>query len=156
MSHLLYFSSGIGLTAVIIALDALYKHGLVTGVINIQEFTRKMRNDRIGMIQNLVTVILTISRKIKIWDGIRDNIWNLHKVLPFRLFSSPEIFCSPVARRLSVCLSLCPSVYLLICHILILVFRTTGPFFNQNIALGGLNFVRKKNQALFQWEMITT
>ena len=74
MSHLLYFSSGIGPTAVIIAPDALYKHGLVTGVINIQEFTRKMRNDRIGMIQNLVTVILTISRKIKLWDGIRDKI----------------------------------------------------------------------------------
>lgn len=74
MSHLLYFSSGIGPTAVIIALDALYKHGLVTGVINIQEFTRKMRNDRIGMIQNLVTVVLTISRKIKIWDEIRDKI----------------------------------------------------------------------------------
>lgn len=74
MSHLLYFSSGNGPTAVIIALDALYKHGLVTGVINIQEFTRNMRNDRIGMIQNLVTVILTISRKIKIWDEIRDKI----------------------------------------------------------------------------------
>ncbi|XP_078330825.1 receptor-type tyrosine-protein phosphatase mu-like [Crassostrea virginica] len=50
---LVHCSSGIGPTAVIIALDALYKHGLVTGVINVQEFTRKMRNDRIGMIQNL-------------------------------------------------------------------------------------------------------
>ena len=68
MSYVLYFSSGNGPTAVIIALDALYKHGLVTGVINIQEFASKMRNDRIGMIQNLVTAILSISGKINIWD----------------------------------------------------------------------------------------
>ena len=50
----LLFRSGIGPTAVIIALDALYKHGLKTGMVNIMDFVNKMREDRMNMIESLV------------------------------------------------------------------------------------------------------
>nr|XP_022311487.1 receptor-type tyrosine-protein phosphatase mu-like isoform X2 [Crassostrea virginica] len=50
---LVHCRSGIGPTAVIIALDALYKHGLKTGMVNIMDFVSKMREDRMNMIEGL-------------------------------------------------------------------------------------------------------
>ena len=55
---IILFSSGIGPTAVIIALDALYKHGLKTGMVNIMDFVNKMREDRLNMIESLVNPLI--------------------------------------------------------------------------------------------------
>lgn len=49
------FSAGIGRTGTFIALDALYRHGKKEGSINIVEYVHTMREDRMNMIQNLVS-----------------------------------------------------------------------------------------------------
>lgn len=49
------FSAGIGRTGTFIALDALYRHGIKEGSINIVEYVHTMREDRMNMIQNLVS-----------------------------------------------------------------------------------------------------
>ncbi|XP_061180745.1 uncharacterized protein LOC133189382 isoform X1 [Saccostrea echinata] len=45
-------SAGIGRTGTFIALDALYKHGLKEGNIDVVEYVKIMREDRMNMIQN--------------------------------------------------------------------------------------------------------
>lgn len=50
------FSAGIGRTGTFIALDALYRHGIQEGSINIVEYVHTMREDRMNMIQNLVSI----------------------------------------------------------------------------------------------------
>ncbi|XP_078330015.1 receptor-type tyrosine-protein phosphatase alpha-like [Crassostrea virginica] len=50
---LVHCSSGTGPTAVIIALDALYKQGMTSGMISISKFVGEMRKDRMEMIQNV-------------------------------------------------------------------------------------------------------
>lgn len=50
------FSAGIGRTGTFIALDALYRHGIKEGSINIVEYVHTMREDRMNMIQNLVSI----------------------------------------------------------------------------------------------------
>lgn len=56
MKIALYLSSGTGPTAVIIALDALYKQGMTSGMIGISIFVGEMRKDRMEMIQNVVNL----------------------------------------------------------------------------------------------------
>ena len=56
MEIALCLSSGTGPTAVIIALDALYKQGMASGMINISKFVGEMRKDRMEMIQNVVNL----------------------------------------------------------------------------------------------------
>nr|XP_022312103.1 receptor-type tyrosine-protein phosphatase U-like [Crassostrea virginica] len=50
---LVHCSSGTGPTAVIIALDALHKQGMTSGMISISKFVGDMRKDRMEMIQNV-------------------------------------------------------------------------------------------------------
>lgn len=50
------FSAGIGRTGTFIALDALYRQGIKEGSINIVEYVHTMREDRMNMIQNLVSI----------------------------------------------------------------------------------------------------
>uniref|UniRef100_K1QP19 Receptor-type tyrosine-protein phosphatase mu n=1 Tax=Magallana gigas TaxID=29159 RepID=K1QP19_MAGGI len=50
---LVHCSAGIGRTGTFIALDALYRHGIKEGSINIVEYVHTMREDRMNMIQNL-------------------------------------------------------------------------------------------------------
>ncbi|XP_062566506.1 receptor-type tyrosine-protein phosphatase epsilon-like isoform X15 [Saccostrea cucullata] len=49
---LVHCSAGIGRTGTFIALDALYQHGLETGSVNVQGYVKKMREDRMSMVQN--------------------------------------------------------------------------------------------------------
>lgn len=53
-----YFSAGIGRTGTFIALDALYSHGTKTGKINIPEYVKTLRKDRMSMIQSHVRVYI--------------------------------------------------------------------------------------------------
>ncbi|XP_065938891.1 receptor-type tyrosine-protein phosphatase C [Magallana gigas] len=50
---LVHCSAGIGRTGTFIALDALYRHGIKEGSINIVEYVHTMREDRMNIIQNL-------------------------------------------------------------------------------------------------------
>ncbi|KAK3090887.1 hypothetical protein FSP39_015473 [Pinctada imbricata] len=49
---LVHCSAGIGRTGTFIALDALQKQGQNTGKVDIEPYVRKMRKDRMNMIQN--------------------------------------------------------------------------------------------------------
>ena len=50
----LIYSAGIGRTGTYIALDALYKRGKVSGKVNVAEYVRVMRSNRMNMVQNYV------------------------------------------------------------------------------------------------------
>ena len=52
--HIMIISAGIGRTGTFIGLDALEKQGRKTGRINIQDYVRTMRKDRMNMIQTAV------------------------------------------------------------------------------------------------------
>ena len=52
------FSAGIGRTGTYIALDALYKSGKDTGKINVAEYVKAMRSNRMNMIQTYVGFFL--------------------------------------------------------------------------------------------------
>ena len=56
MEIALCLSSGTGPTAVIVALHALYKQGMTSGMISISKFVGEMRRDRMEMIQNVVNL----------------------------------------------------------------------------------------------------
>lgn len=47
-------SAGVGRTGTYIALDALYHIGKQTGKVNVAEFVKKMREDRMTMVQTNV------------------------------------------------------------------------------------------------------
>ena len=69
------FSAGIGRTGTYIALDALYKSGKDTGKINVAEYVKAMRSNRMNMIQtyvgfSLFSFILTTILNIAIRDFI--------------------------------------------------------------------------------------
>jgi protein tyrosine phosphatase len=51
----IYNSAGIGRTGTYIALDALYENGQETGFVDAKEFTEKMRENRMNMIQTVVS-----------------------------------------------------------------------------------------------------
>ncbi|XP_062574635.1 receptor-type tyrosine-protein phosphatase T-like isoform X2 [Saccostrea cucullata] len=44
-------SAGLGRTGTFIALDALYRHGLESGSVNVSEYVTQMRDDRMNMVQ---------------------------------------------------------------------------------------------------------
>ncbi|XP_062600597.1 receptor-type tyrosine-protein phosphatase gamma-like [Saccostrea cucullata] len=50
---LVHCSAGVGRSGTFIALDALHQQGLETGVLNVAEYVRKMREDRMNMVQNV-------------------------------------------------------------------------------------------------------
>ena len=50
-----YFSAGVGRTGTYIALDALYREGQNTGIINVPMYVNTMRKDRMNMIQGEVS-----------------------------------------------------------------------------------------------------
>ena len=49
-----YFSAGVGRTGTFIALDSLLKQGRESGRINVFEFVKQMRQDRMTMVQTVV------------------------------------------------------------------------------------------------------
>ena len=49
-----FYSAGVGRTGTYIALDALYREGRNTGAVNVMEFVKKMRNNRVSMVQTYV------------------------------------------------------------------------------------------------------
>lgn len=51
-------SAGIGRTGTFIGLDALYRYGIKTETVDIFEFLKTMRKDRMNMIQTLVRFLL--------------------------------------------------------------------------------------------------
>ena len=53
-AHIICFSAGIGRTGTFIALDALERQGQKTGRVNIKEYVKTMREDRMNMIQTEV------------------------------------------------------------------------------------------------------
>ena len=58
---LVLHSAGVGRTGTYIALDALYQEGKKTGKVNVAEFVRKMRDNRMTMVQTYVRVFLFLS-----------------------------------------------------------------------------------------------
>ena len=57
----LYNSAGIGRTGTYIALDALYENGQETGFVDVNEFTEMMRQNRMNMIQTVVSFVSWIN-----------------------------------------------------------------------------------------------
>ena len=60
MTHItcnIYTSAGIGRTGTYIALDALYENGQETGFVDVKEFTEMMRQNRMNMIQTVVSLV---------------------------------------------------------------------------------------------------
>ena len=57
----LYYSAGIGRTGTFIALDVLSRYGQNRGKINVIEYVKAMRKDRMTMIQNVVSMISCIT-----------------------------------------------------------------------------------------------
>ena len=53
----IYNSAGIGRTGTYIALDALYENGQETGFVDVKEFTEMMRQNRMNMIQTVVSFV---------------------------------------------------------------------------------------------------
>ena len=53
----IYNSAGIGRTGTYIALDALYENGQETGFVDVKEFTEMMRENRMNMIQTVVSFV---------------------------------------------------------------------------------------------------
>lgn len=49
-------SAGIGRTGTFIALDALYRHGMKEGKIDVPDYVNTMREDRMNMVQNTVSI----------------------------------------------------------------------------------------------------
>lgn len=49
------FSAGIGRTGTFIGLDALHRQGLETGHVTVEDYVRRMREDRMSMVQNVVS-----------------------------------------------------------------------------------------------------
>ena len=57
----IYNSAGIGRTGTYIALDALYENGQETGFVDVKEFTGMMRQNRMNMIQTVVSFVSWIN-----------------------------------------------------------------------------------------------
>ncbi|XP_078330504.1 putative receptor-type tyrosine-protein phosphatase mosPTP-1 [Crassostrea virginica] len=51
-SMVVHCSAGVGRTGTFIALDALYKEGIMTGKINVNKYVKIMRSCRMNMVQN--------------------------------------------------------------------------------------------------------
>ena len=55
------YSAGIGRTCTYIALDALYKGGKTTGKINVAEYVKVMRSNRMNMVQTYVSLMMIMN-----------------------------------------------------------------------------------------------
>ena len=55
------YSAGIGRTGTYIALDALYKGGKTTGKINVAEYVKVMRSNRMNMVQTYVSLVMILT-----------------------------------------------------------------------------------------------
>nr|XP_022308537.1 receptor-type tyrosine-protein phosphatase T-like isoform X2 [Crassostrea virginica] len=84
---LVHCSAGVGRTGTYIALDALYREGRNTGEVNVVEFVKKMRNNRMSMVQTYeqyITIYLALNEVFK---------------APIRMYSSTE-FCSKMEKTM--------------------------------------------------------
>nr|XP_022305246.1 receptor-type tyrosine-protein phosphatase epsilon-like isoform X2 [Crassostrea virginica] len=85
---LVHCSAGVGRTGTYIALDALYREGRNTGAVNVVDFVKKMRNNRVSMVQTYeqyITIYLALNEIFK---------------APIRMCSSME-FCSKIENQAS-------------------------------------------------------
>lgn len=67
---LIVLSAGVGRTGTFIGLDSLLKQGRETGKINVFEFVKQMREDRMTMVQTPVKILNTESNRVVWLDGI--------------------------------------------------------------------------------------
>nr|XP_022308538.1 receptor-type tyrosine-protein phosphatase gamma-like isoform X3 [Crassostrea virginica] len=84
---LVHCSAGVGRTGTYIALDALYREGRNTGAVNVVEFVKKMRNNRVSMVQTYeqyITIYLALNEIFK---------------APIRMCSSTD-FCSKIEKTM--------------------------------------------------------
>nr|XP_022308543.1 receptor-type tyrosine-protein phosphatase T-like [Crassostrea virginica] len=84
---LVHCSAGVGRTGTYIALDALYREGRNTGAVNVMEFVKKMRNNRVSMVQTYeqyITIYLALNEIFK---------------APIRMCSSTD-FCSKIEKTM--------------------------------------------------------
>lgn len=58
----LFLSAGVGRTGTFIGLDSLLKQGKETEKINVFEFVKQMREDRMTMVQTPVKIILFLKK----------------------------------------------------------------------------------------------
>lgn len=58
----LFLSAGVGRTGTFIGLDSLLKQGKETERINVFEFVKQMREDRMTMVQTPVKIILFLKK----------------------------------------------------------------------------------------------
>nr|XP_022308872.1 uncharacterized protein LOC111114722 isoform X2 [Crassostrea virginica] len=61
-------SAGVGRTGTFIALDALYREGNKTGLVNVSDFVKKMRQNRVSMVQTreqYITIFLALNEIFK-------------------------------------------------------------------------------------------
>ncbi|XP_078327342.1 receptor-type tyrosine-protein phosphatase alpha-like isoform X1 [Crassostrea virginica] len=82
---LVHCSAGVGRTGTYIALDALYREGRNTGAVNVVEFVKKTRNNRVSMVQTYeqyITIYLALNEFFK---------------APLRMHSSTD-FCSKLEK----------------------------------------------------------
>nr|XP_022305244.1 receptor-type tyrosine-protein phosphatase epsilon-like [Crassostrea virginica] len=82
---LVHCSAGVGRTGTYIALDALYREGRNTGAVNVVGFVKKMRDNRVSMVQTYeqyITIYLALNEIFK---------------APIRMCSSTE-FCSKMEK----------------------------------------------------------
>ena len=61
ISNYIAYSTGIGRTGTYIALDALYKGGKTTGKINVAEYVKVMRSNRMNMVQTYVSLVMILN-----------------------------------------------------------------------------------------------
>nr|XP_022308196.1 receptor-type tyrosine-protein phosphatase C-like [Crassostrea virginica] len=88
---LVHCSAGLGRTGTFIALDALHRHGLETGVVNVEHFVRLMRRDRMNMVQNLDQYIELYNALLESFNGISDVILSKDKFMnDIKILQNPK------------------------------------------------------------------
>ena len=101
----LFISAGIGRTGTFIGLDALEKQGRKTGRINIQDYVRTMRKDRMNMIQTAVChkVLLSIVTLYSTWVIFQYyHTWHIYAFVYWRYFNIAFLlilYFSKITRR---------------------------------------------------------
>nr|XP_022325437.1 receptor-type tyrosine-protein phosphatase F-like isoform X2 [Crassostrea virginica] len=71
---LVHCSAGIGRTGTFIALDVLHQSGQETGVVNVEEYVRMMRKDRMSMVQNVEQYIVLHQALLESFKGKHETI----------------------------------------------------------------------------------
>ena len=70
-----FYSAGVGRTGTYIALDALYREGRNTGAVNVMEFVKKMRNNRVSMVQTYVCFKMIHFMQISLCNTLYFLLW---------------------------------------------------------------------------------